>query len=451
MVTAAFLPGLTGGPLLRPMPSHTTVALSMRTPLENTPARAGDSWAAARRQLNRAFRGTAPNEVRIDRSVIERAFELTLSQKPPPAEMVPAASSAVEQTRVATEQEEEEPGSEEPGNLLGWRLALLLVTASWGANFPATKLALDSLGGGAEAASLFIAGRFLLSALVLAPAALNASSVGAVKAGAAVGGLCAFGYVAQAAALAMGSQPATCAFICSLQAVVVALITAWRAGGLAPKTAVAVGLAVMGIGFLELPDVLAGGLDALCLGDLVAMGQPIGFGTSYLVIDQAMKEHPEDELPLAAIQCMLCALATLAIAAATAGGAPWEVGAQLGALLPSAAAGWDAGSCDAAAWAVPGAVLYTGLWGTAATIWLQALIFKHLPAVDASVILSSEPLWAAAFAALLLGDRVTANTLLGGALIVAALAVNEELVALPSDPASGAEAHAGSTAESSAM
>ena len=176
MVTAAFLPGLTGGPLLRPMPSHTTVALSMRTPLENTPARAGDSWAAARRQLNRAFRGTAPNEVRIDRSVIERAFELTLSQKPPAAEMVPAASSAVEETRVATEQEEEEPGSEEPGNLLGWRLALLLVTASWGANFPATKLALDSLGGGAEAASLFIAGRFVLSAIVLAPAALNASS-----------------------------------------------------------------------------------------------------------------------------------------------------------------------------------------------------------------------------------------------------------------------------------
>ena len=63
--------------------------------------------------------------------------------------------------------------------------------------------------------------------------------------------------------------------------------------------------------------------------------------------------------------------------------------------------------------------------------------------------MSSEPLWAAAFAALLLGDAVTANTLLGGALIVAALAVNEELVALPSDQASDAEAQAGSMAESS--
>ena len=60
MVTAAFLPGLTGGPLLRPMPSHTTVALSMRTPLENTPA--GRGLGCARRQLNSASRGTTPNE-----------------------------------------------------------------------------------------------------------------------------------------------------------------------------------------------------------------------------------------------------------------------------------------------------------------------------------------------------------------------------------------------------
>ena len=89
--------------------------------------------------------------------------------------------------------------------------------------------------------------------------------------------------------------------------------------------------------------------------------------------------------------------------------------------------------------------LYTGLWGTAATIWLQVSIFKRLPAVDASVILSSEPLWAAGFAALLLGDVVTPNTLAGGALIVAALAVNEEILALPSDT----DAEACSTPETS--
>ena len=116
------------------------------------------------------------------------------------------------------------------------------------------------------------------------------------------------------------------------------------------------------------------------------LAQPLGFGTSYIVIDQAMKDHPEDELPLAALQCMLCAVATLAIASATGGVAPWDL--DLAALLGRLAA-------PDGSWAVPGAVLYTGLWGTAATIWLQAAIFKRLPAVDASVILSTEPLWAA--------------------------------------------------------
>ena len=146
-----------------------------------------------------------------------------------------------------------------------------------------------------------------------------------------------------------------------------------------------------------------------------------------------MKDHPEDELPLAALQCMLCAVATLAIAAATAGAAPWDMAPRLGALLPGPTA-------DVSSWAVPAAVLYTGLWGTAATIWLQVSIFKRLPAVDASVILSTEPLWAAGFAAMMLGDVVGANTVVGGALIVAALAVNEELLKLPSDTEEASEA-----------
>lgn len=317
----------------------------------------------------------------------------------------------------------------------GWRAALLIVTMSWAANFPVTAAALDALGPSAEHASLFLAGRFLLSAALLAPAALTASSAGAVRAGASVGGLCAFGYVAQAAALSMGSHAATCAFICSLQAVVVAVYTALSGRGLTFKTTVAVALAVCGIGCLELPAVLEGGLDALCLGDLVALGQPLGFGMSYIVIEQAVRDHPDDELPLAALQCMLIGAATLGIASASAGAAPWELPFDM--LLPAA----DAAS-PAEAWTVPGAVLYTGIWGTAATVWLQAAVFKRLPAVDASVILSTEPLWATGLAAMMLGDRVGMNAVVGGALIVSALLVNEGLIKLPSASEQSIEAEA---------
>lgn len=272
----------------------------------------------------------------------------------------------------------------------------------------------------------------MLSAVLLAPAALSASSKGAAMAGASIGGLCAFGYVSQAAALALGSQAATCAFICSLQAVVVAVYTALSGRGLTLKTSAAVALAVCGIGFLELPSVLEGGLDALCVGDLVALGQPLGFGMSYIVIEQAVKNHPDDELPLAALQCLLIGAATLGIASATAGTAPWDLPFE--ALLPAA----DAAS-PAEAWAVPGAVLYTGMWGTAATIWMQAAVFKRLPAVDASVILSTEPLWATGLAALMLGDAIGANDFMGGALIISALLVNEGLLKLPglADEAAG--------------
>jgi drug/metabolite transporter (DMT)-like permease len=457
MLLCAGAHGLNGGPLLvRTTPQSTATALSMKLASDSKPRSTPER---VRSQLEKVL---VPKLLQAEmHKMLQQNLPSEVAQQPRPSQSPRA-----------------EPKGEEELDLWSWRLALLLVTASWGANFPTTKLAIDQLGGGADMASLFIAGRFLLSAVILAPAAASASSAGAVRAGAAVGGLCAFGYVAQAAALALGSQPATCAFICSLQAVVVALITASRGGGLALKTGVAVALAVAGapqpalpapeasrhstapslqlppliasgsawppcaagIGFLELPEVLAGGLDALCLGDVVALGQPLGFGASYIVLDQAMKEHPEDEMPLAALQCALCAVATLAIAAASGGVMPWEL--NLGALLPSlpsldGAAGGDYHLAlgGAGLGAVPSAVLYTGLWGTAATIWLQAAIFKRLPAVDASVILSTEPLWAAGFAALLLGDVVGANDVVGGLLIIAALAVNEELVPLPASEA----------------
>jgi len=425
--TSLFLFGLTGGPLLRATPTRSMAAISMRAPVDTPGAAAWrtDAWMAGTQKFKTTTEAWMADT--DARTAAHRQLHSALLPKLLQEQIGQATANAVTALRPfeltlphnKREKTSEQNTEEEASGLLGWRLALLLVTASWAANFPTTKLALDSLGGGAEAGALFLAARFMLSAIVLAPAALSASSASAVWSGAAVGGLCAFGYVAQAAALGMGSQPATCAFICSLQAVVVALITAFRGGGLAPKTMVAVALAISGIGVLELPEVLSGGLDALCVGDLVALGQPLGFGMSYIVVDQAMKEHPEDELPLAALQCMLCAVATLAIAAATAAAAPWDL--QFGALLTSADHSW----------VVPGAVLYTGLWGTAVTIWWQVAIFKRLPAVDASVILSTEPLWAAGFAALLLGDVVGANDIMGGALIVAALAVNEELLEFP--------------------
>ena len=261
---------------------------------------------------------------------------------------------------------------------------------------------------------------------VLVPFLASASTAASVVAGVQVGALCAFGYATQAASLALGTCPGTAAFICSLQSVVVALTSAWLAQrdgsdkGVAPQTWAAVALSVAGVGCLELPS--ASG--SLCLGDVLALGQPIGFGLSYVVLEDAMARFPDDELPLAALQCAVVAMAAVATAAAGAHAAPWDLpwDHMLPAALP--AVGPDA-AATAAAWGVPLAIAYTGVISTALTIWLTAKVFKRLPSTDASIILASEPLWATAFAAALLHEPFGAMSCAGGALILGALACNQ--------------------------
>ena len=106
----------------------------------------------------------------------------------------------------------------------------LLFSQCWGANFAATKYAIDALGGTAADGELFVASRFVVAAALLVPFLASASNRQAIVAGVQVGGLCALGYAAQALALGMGTSPGTAAFICSLQSVVVALMARAQLG-----------------------------------------------------------------------------------------------------------------------------------------------------------------------------------------------------------------------------
>ena len=327
-----------------------------------------------------------------------------------------------------------------------WRAAMLAITACWGANFAVTSYAMDALGGDATDGALFVAARFLVGAGALLPFLASAGSTAVCVAGAQVGALCAAGYAAQAVALALGTEAGTAAFICSLQSVVVALMASRKTGGVAAQTWLAVALSVAGVGCLELlhdPTTAAAAAESVAeagagsggslLGDLIALGQPLGFGLSYVVLEDAMAKHPEDELPLAALQCAVIAIAAVGAAAVGAHAVPWDLHWEH--LLPAApvadvgggGAMGAAGGGAAGGWGVPLAIAYTGLISTSLTIWLQAKVFKRLPSTDASIILSSEPLWAVVVAAMLLHAEVGVNTVVGGALILSALACNEGL------------------------
>ena len=59
-------------------------------------------------------------------------------------------------------------------------------------------------------------------------------------------------------------------------------------------------LALLGVGFLELPSVLAGGGDLLQAGDALSVLQAVGFGTSFYLTERMMQKEPTQALSITA-------------------------------------------------------------------------------------------------------------------------------------------------------
>jgi drug/metabolite transporter (DMT)-like permease len=72
-------------------------------------------------------------------------------------------------------------------------------------------------------------------------------------------------------------------------------------------------------------------------------------------------------------------------------------------------------------------VAYTGLISTALTVVLQTRALSKLPAADSSVIVATEPLWAAGFATLLLGEMLAPSSMFGGMMLLTGCLANTVL------------------------
>ena len=70
------------------------------------------------------------------------------------------------------------------------------------------------------------------------------------------------------------------------------------------------------------------------------------------------------------------------------------------------------------------ALIYTGVFGSVVAVWLQTRFQPEVPAGNAAIIFTAEPVFAATFAWLLLGEGWTARGLAGAALILAAMAIS---------------------------
>jgi drug/metabolite transporter (DMT)-like permease len=166
-----------------------------------------------------------------------------------------------------------------------------------------------------------------------------------------------------------------------------------------PKTPALAGILLAFAGMTALSAPWAGSSRGTLLGDSLTAGCALVFAIHIIALGRVAPRHPL--LPLLLLQ-----LATTGVLAAAAG--PLIEPQHL--------------SAAPRLWL---AVVYLALFATLLAFGIQTWAQKVMPAVRVALISSLEPVFAALWAALLLGERLSGRELAGGALIVLGVAVGE--------------------------
>jgi drug/metabolite transporter (DMT)-like permease len=322
---------------------------------------------------------------------------------------------------------------------IAWRSLIVLLCALWASNFAAAKLVMAEPG---VDSSLYALSRFGVAASALLPFAwkhwkranIDADTLQQTL----VCGLwVALGYLGQTLGLLTTTASKSCV-ICSMHCVFVAVIAEyWRvqkALTLSTKVETVVAeripsesssfskqvkfdvsrllpaaIAVAGVAIVELKG--AGG--APTIGDALSFAQPVGFGMGYLILERLMAKRPEAALPVSAIKLTVVAAASFLMFEVM----PLLQGNDIALSIP------DFTPILSSPIAL-GGILYTGLVTTALALWMESIAFAKVPATDASLILTTEPLFAAAFGSVALGETFGISDYVGAGLIVGACALS---------------------------
>lgn len=297
-----------------------------------------------------------------------------------------------------------------------WRAVILILCALWASNFASAKLVMAEPG---VDSSLYALARFGVAFTALAPGAIGAAKRAnmdweTLKASLICGSWVAFGYLGQTLGLLTTTASKSCV-ICSMHCVFVAGIAElWRVQRSQVETQydlkrlLPAALAVIGVAIVELKG--AGG--APSMGDALSFAQPVGFGMGYLQLEALMDKKPEAALPVSALKLLVVAIASFGMFEL----GPVLHGADFALQIP------DFGPILSSRLALSG-ILYTGLVTTAFALWVESIAFAKVPATDASIILTTEPLIAAGVGAMALGETFGASDYVGAALIVGACAL----------------------------
>lgn len=267
-------------------------------------------------------------------------------------------------------------------------LTLLAITVVWGTTFAVVKDALDTIP-----VPLLLALRFSLAAACFAFVPFDRRAV----VPALWLGLLAFaGFATQTIGLQLTSA-SNAGFITGLSVVLTPLVAAllWRRS-VAPRVYAAAVVAVGGLGLLTLGS---GGFGSVSPGDVWVLATALAYALYIVYLGEV------------ASRASVFALA----------------GMQ---HLPMAALAWGWGWSEREALAqVPlatyGAIAYLALVATALVAVAQVAAQRVVNAPTTALVFVLEPVFAAAFAAWWLDERLAPLALLGGALLVGAMAISE--------------------------
>lgn len=275
------------------------------------------------------------------------------------------------------------------------RLALLFATLIWGTSFVVVQKALAELP-----VFHLLACRFLLATLLLLPLARGGPgswSREIRRDGATIGVLLFAGFTLQTYGL-LWTTPSRSAFLTGLSVVLVPIVGLAFGRRLRPWPAAGSLCAALGLYMLYRPS--AG--DAAVpfgLGDALTLACAVVFAVWVLFVERVVRRHPVREL--AVLQFGVVTLLSL----------PSFL------FVPPTADEFSGFSI--------GAILIMGILATAGAFLCQLYAQQHLTAVETGVILTLEPVVAAAFSVLLGIESWTASLTYGGALVLAAMLLSE--------------------------
>jgi drug/metabolite transporter (DMT)-like permease len=305
-----------------------------------------------------------------------------------------------------------------------WPRALLLIcSVLYGTNFPLGRLMNDAMPASAATST-----RMVLASVALSPFLFQLKP-GLRNTAALCGTFTALGYISQSIAL-VDTPAATVSFLGALVVIVcpaLAVAVDKKKMGFsdAPQTWIAAITCLIGVGVLELGG--EGGLGDVGTGDVWSILQAVGFGTSFFITERMMAKEPSQALPITAMQCAMSA-AFAGIWAGLDG-----IGFMDGALsFGSPHGAWLLDESMKNSFTLPGlflddsfrnvalAAAFTGFVTTAGNRVGETVALGKLSSSEASVLLATEPLWAAVFASFLINEQLSLWDGVGGALIVAA-------------------------------